>query len=137
MTKTFTEEERNILNQNPYTLSVSEKTIRHTLAFKEFYWKLYNEGQRPSRIFAAAGYDVNILGERRINGFTQTIKKEHAKYGYFRESVPHNGKKDPGRIDYEKMREKTAIKAMQTELTYLRQEVDFLKKLIRLEQSGK
>lgn len=137
MSKSFTEEERKVLSQNPYTLSVSEKSIKHTLEFKEFYWKLYNEGQRPGRIFAAAGYDVKMLGERRINGFTQHIKKEYAKYGYFREPVPHNGTKDPGKIDYEKMRQKTAMKAMQTELTYLRQEVDLLKKLIRLEQSGK
>ena len=137
MTKTFTEEERNILNQNPYTLSVSEKTIKHTLEFKEMFWKLYNEGQRPRRIFSEAGYDDMMLGERRINGFTQKIKKEYEKYGYFREPTPHNGSRDPRNIDYEKMRQKTAMKAMQTELTYLRQEVDLLKKLIKLEQSGK
>ena len=137
MSKLFSEEERKILNQNPYTLSVSEKTIKHTLKFKEFYWKLYNEGQRPGHIFAAAGYDVKMLGERRINGFTQKLKREYAKYGYFREPVPHNGTREPGKVDYEKMRQKAAMKAMQTELTYLRQEVDLLKKLIILEQSEK
>lgn len=137
MSKSFTEEEQRILNENPYTLSVSEKSIKHTLEFKEFFWKMYNEGQRPGRIFTAAGYDVKMLSERRINGFTQHIKKEYAKYGYFREPVPHKGIKNPGSVDYEKMRQKTAMKAMQTELTYIRQEVDLLKKLIRLEQSGK
>lgn len=137
MAKQFTKDEMAILMKNPYTLSVTEKSIKHTLEFKELYWAKYTQGFRPSQIFRECGYDIAILSERRINGFTQHIKKEYAKYGYFREPRPHGAAKPPRSTDYEKMRQKTAMKEMQTELTYLRQEVDFLKKLIRLERKEK
>jgi len=134
MAKHFTQEEIEILRANQYTLSVSEKTIKHTLNFKEVYWQMYNQGIGPTIIFRKCGYDTKMLGKSRIIGFSQHIKQEYDKYGYFRESKAHNTSRPPRDTNYEKMKEKQAMKAMQTELTYLRQEVDFLKKLIKLER---
>ena len=36
--KLFTPAEVEILSSNPYTLSVTSKTIRFTLAFKQAFW---------------------------------------------------------------------------------------------------
>ena len=137
MAKKFTQEEQDILKTNPYTLSVTKTTLQFTLEFKETFWRMYKQGIRPGQILRECGYDPKMLGTARITGISQHLREEHKRYGCFHEARPINAARHPSKAEYEKMSQKKAMKEMQTEIVYLRQEIDFLKKLIRLEQEEK
>ena len=45
----FTEEERAILKQNPYTYRVFKNSIRFTIEFKESFMRQYEAGMSPTK----------------------------------------------------------------------------------------
>lgn len=96
-------EEIRILASNRYTYRITETTIRFTLEFKKEFLKRYKEGYSPTQIVTDLGYDASVLGKRRVEGIRDHIMKEKA-------------------IEY-----------IQNELVYLRQEVEFIKKIITAE----
>ena len=124
----FTEEEIRILVDNPYTYRVTDTTIRFTLAFKEEFLKRYKEGLSPKQIVKDLGYRVDIPGARRVEGLRDHIVKESQSEAGLHEGTLHS-KIKPGSRDYTTLPESKAIEYMQHELLYLRQEVEFLKKL--------
>lgn len=64
--KIFTEKEIEILTQNQYVLSVSEKTITYTDKFKCEFIAENEIGKFPREIFEEHGFNINILGMQRI-----------------------------------------------------------------------
>ena len=58
----FTEEEKRILRENPYTYRVTDFMILFTLEFKEVFWKRYQAGLSPVAIMIEMGYDPSMLG---------------------------------------------------------------------------
>lgn len=62
----LTKEEREILHENPFVVDVNETRIVYSTEFKVRFMKEYNEGKTPSDIFRDAGFDLNILGSKRI-----------------------------------------------------------------------
>lgn len=134
-TNYFSKSDVVILSKNPYTYSVSEKTIRYTLAFKEAFWELYRAGKAPRNIFIELGYDPNIIGQKRIEGVTKTLKQYVSHGEAFRQGRQRSLYKPPKDTDYGTMPPLRAIATMQNELTYLRQEIEFLKKIIELDNA--
>ena len=129
--KCFTPEEMDILAANPYTLSVTETTIRYTAEFKQEFWRRYIAGEPNRKIFQALGYDVELLGRPRIIGARIHIQHElETKGGFYTGSKPNT----PISLDdYAKMSFSEAIKAMQGEIHFLRQEIEFVKKIMLAE----
>ena len=62
----FTKEEMEILLRNPYVSDVNEKSISYSTEFKFLFMEEYIEGKRPTQIFRDAGFDIKILGSKRI-----------------------------------------------------------------------
>ena len=62
----FTKEEMEILLRNPYVSDVNEKSISYSTEFKFLFMEEYIEGKRPTQIFRDAGFDIRILGSKRI-----------------------------------------------------------------------
>ena len=62
----LTREEVSILKKNPYVEDVRENRVTYSEEFKLLFVKEYFEGKKPMRIFQDAGFDVNILGSKRI-----------------------------------------------------------------------
>ena len=82
-------------------------------------------------ILEALGYDPDILGQSRVTGVQINIKKQAEIEGRFTEGKSHR-RKDHKKELYSvenKPNDETIIK-MQHEILYLRQEVEFLKKLL-------
>lgn len=124
-TRSFTKEEQNLLKQNKYTYSVTANTISFTVEFKREFWKRYQAGQRPNTIVAELGYDPDMLGESRLWGLQGMIRKQ-AQENNFRE-----GQKNAyaaNHPDYSSMTDAQKLRAMEHEMYYLRQEMEFLKK---------
>ena len=130
--KVFTEEERKKLLENKYTLDVTEANIFYTNEFKNLFWIHYQAGEGVKSIFKQLGYDVNILGNGRIYNFSHKLS-EDMKSG----SIPikTNIKENKETLNTKYSDEE--IKAMEYELTYLRQEVSFLKKILSLGKKKK
>lgn len=134
MKRLFTQEEITQLENNIYTYSVSETMIKFTDDFRDDFWRLYLTDMPVKDIFRMLGYDPDILGTKRTDGFVYNLRKDRLTTDQRLNSISRTSKvrRPPSDVKYSDMKSKEAIKAMEIELTYLRQEVDFLKKLYSL-----
>ena len=134
MKNSFTPEQIKILEQNRYTKKVSPSVIKFTSDFKDDFWRLYLTDMTVRDIFRTLGYDPSILGEKRIDGFVYNLRKAYLTDDQRKESQVRTAKfqRPPIDVEYSKMQSSDAIRSMETELLYLRQEVAFLKKLYAL-----
>lgn len=62
----FTKTEMEALLRNPYVSDVNEKSISYSTEFKFLFMEEYIKGKRPTQIFRDAGFDIKILGSKRI-----------------------------------------------------------------------
>ena len=75
--KTFTQEELKAICANPYVKSATAKMIRFTIAFKEEFWRRYNEEcQSPCEIMRELGFDPEIIGDKRVAGILIHIRDQ-------------------------------------------------------------
>lgn len=81
--KLFTEEQQQLLRQNPYIYSVTETRITLIKEFKGIFMAVYKAGESPRKIFKDHGFDISIIRERRIWGISQHIRAEYQKHGEF------------------------------------------------------
>ena len=129
--KKYTQKQIKELKSNPYTLQVDDKRIFFTIEFKKVFWTKYQAGMSPRAIFKELNYNLDYFGQKQIDSIVQRVKKE-ALAGEFTEGYARNNRiklKEPS-DDITPQN----IKQMQNELLYLRQEVDFLKKVLKMEQ---
>ena len=128
--KKYTQKQINELKSNPYTFQINDKRIFFTIEFKKVFWRKYQAGMSPRAIFKELNYNLDYFGQKQIDSIVQNIKKE-ALTGEFKEGYSRNNRikiKEPSN-DITPQN----IKQMQNELLYLRQEVDFLKKVLKKE----
>ena len=125
--KRFTKEQREILLKNPNTAYVSDSVIKFKQEFKIKLVEAVNQEE--------AGYDYEMLGDDRITTFVSRWRKEARE-----ENTIHAGykerKRHPDLADYKGMAPEEAMHHMQNEILYLHQELDFIKKIIELENKG-
>lgn len=135
----FTEEQQTELYNNLYTYKVTKSCIKFTDEFKNAFWKMYIDEMPIKEIFKNLGYDPAMLGEKRIEGFVYHLRKEKLNNEQRTKSANRTSKvrRPPLDTKYSDMPSQDAIRAMEAELTYLRQEVEFLKKISQLEKSKK
>jgi len=120
----FSEEAIAELSANPYVLKVTKHNIYFSAGFKQLYLKRMCDGVSDEAFFYGIGIDPALLGERRIAGIKHNIRQ-----------VIRDGRKltDPvlkgGPQSLESTAEKT-VSLMKHEIAYLRQENEFLKKII-------
>ena len=129
--KKYTQKQIKELKSNPYTLQIDDKRIFFTIEFKKIFWTKYQAGMSPRTILKELNYNLDYFGQKQIDSIVQRIKKE-ALTGEFTEGYSRNNRmkiKEP--LDDITPQN---IKQMQNELLYLRQEVDFLKKVLKTER---
>ena len=134
MKRLFTQEEITLLEKNIYNYKVNESMIKFTDDFRDDFWRLYLTDMSVKEIFRTLGYDPELLGTKRIDGFVYNLRKERLTDEQRLNSISRTSKvrRPPSDTKYSDMKSKEAIKAMEIELAYLRQEIDFLKKLYSL-----
>ena len=126
--KIFTEEQQQLLRQNPYVYSVSETYLSLTKEFKERFIAAYNAGDAPRKILEDHGFDIELIGKKRVGNISQNIRREYKVHGHFEEG---HTRRDKSSADVDA--EIDELERLRHEVSYLRQEVDFLKKLPRSE----
>ena len=133
----FTKREIQLLKHNPYTYQVSEYQIFFTKEFKEEFWRRYQEGESPRRIVEALGYDPDMLGTSRLSGIQINIKKQANRPEGFSEGKRNCKRIKSGLYSVENNPTDETIVKMQHEILYLRQEIEFLKKISSVVDSKK
>lgn len=131
--KLFTEEQQQLLRQNPYIYSVTETRITLTKEFKEIFMTAYKAGESPRKILENHGFDISIIGERRIWSISQHIRTEYQKYGEFHEGYGPRGTSATHPV----LAEADEIRQLRHEVDYLKQEMEFLKKISSIRTTGK
>lgn len=129
--KKYTKKQIKELKSNPYTFQIDEKRIFFTIKFKKDFWTKYQAGMSPRAILKEMDYNLDYFGQKQIDSIVQRIKKE-ALFGEFTEGYSRNNRVKIKVLEGDITPQN--IKQMQHELLYLRQEVDFLKKVLKTEK---
>ncbi|MBR3354583.1 MAG: hypothetical protein IKG47_04405 [Oscillospiraceae bacterium] len=128
--ETFTDEQRKALEANPYTKLTGSHYIRFTDAFWQEFGKRFLAGEDRYDICRSMGYDPDVIGSKRLEYICRTIRNA--------QDLPAGKRRrPPADTKYSHMTQEEAIRAMETELTYLHQEVEFLKKISQLSKENK
>lgn len=135
--KEYTTKEMKLLKSNPYTFKVTKNKLYFTIEFKEAFWTAYQAGMAPRKILEDLGYDLKIFGQKQIDSIVQSIKKQAQRGNGFRQGENQTRRKK----DRLCIPEGASIESGETltnilnEVKYLRQEVDFLKKIVKIENT--
>ena len=133
--KVFTDQEVEILRSNQYTYLVTPRKLCFTREFKELFLSEYQAGAVPRNILEKYGYPASLLGEKRIWGIAATIKKQsQSPDGLHEGTLP---KKKSAAGDTEVSSSDEQIRKLQSDVEYLRQEMEFLKKIFSIRTTRK
>lgn len=122
----FTKEQKEVLERNPFTLSVNDYQIRFTLEFKKFLLSERENNRTPwKEIFRKAGYDSDIFTKSRMDAIVRNIRKEAQSPKGLHETTSSKVLQK----DDERKQTKKAIKELQEEVIRLQQQIEFLKKI--------
>ncbi len=135
--RTFTEEQIKKLKKNPYTFKLTKNKLYFTAKFKEDFWISYQAGNAPRKVMHDLGYDLSMFTQKQIDNYVQRIKREALSGEGFREGENRQRRIPQKATDEKELSSPQSIERMQNELLYLRQEVEFLKKIIIADNSRK
>ena len=129
----YTNEQIEVIAQNPYTHSITPHRMTFTLEFKEFFVdQVKNHGLTAPKVLKAAGYDSKMFSRTTIDHLRKKILAEAASPEGLQ---PPRGLSQADRIkayakkDLNAQRTSTSIKEMQQRIVHLEQQVEFLKKI--------
>lgn len=135
--KLFTEEEQQLLRQNPYVYSVSGASLSLTKEFKMIFLEEYQKGQSARSILENYGFDTGILGDKRVCGIASHICREYRKYGEFGEGRSLSRARMGNSDSSKPVAGAEEIRRLKHEVDYLKQEMEFLKKISAIRTTRK
>ena len=135
--KEYTPKQIRELKANPYTYNVTKNKLYFTSKFKEDFWISYQAGNAPRKILTDLGYNLDYFEQKQIDSIVQRIKKQALSGNGFTESENRQKRVPMKATSEEELSSPQSIERMQNELLYLRQEVEFLKKIIIADNSRK
>ena len=135
--KEYTPKQIRELKANPYTLNVTKNKLYFTAKFKEDFWISYQAGNAPRKILLDFGYNLAYFGQKQIDDIVQRIKRQALSGNGFTEGENRQKRIPMKATNEEDLSSPQSIERMQNELLYLRQEVEFLKKIIIADNSRK
>ena len=135
--KEYTRKQIRELKANPYTYNVTKNKLYFTSKFKEDFWISYQAGNAPRKILTDLGYNLDYFEQKQIDSIVQRIKKQALSGNGFTEGENRQKRVPMKATSEEELSSPQSIERMQNELLYLRQEVEFLKKIIIADNSRK
>ena len=135
--KEYTAKQIKQLEKNPYVFKVTKHKLYYTAKFKEDFWISYQAGNSPRKILTDFGFDIDIFGQKQIDSLVQHIKKQALSGNGFTEGENRQRRVPMKATSEEELSSPQSIERMRNELLYLRQEVEFLKKIIIADNSRK
>jgi len=135
--KEYTPKQIKELEKNPYVYKVTKHKLYYTAKLKEDFWISYQAGNTPRKILSDFGFDLEIFGQKQIDSLVQHIKRQALSGNGFSEGENRIKRVPIKETNEEELSSPQSIERMQNELLYLRQEVEFLKKIIIADNSEK
>lgn len=119
------------LNEHPYVEKATEWTISFTTEFKQHFYDEYYKGKSAKEVFTEAGFDIEKLGDKRIQNFRMKLmEKANCKTGFL-DKRKDKSLQAPLSTEAQMMKR---IRELEHRNAYLEQENDFLKKIQQLEE---
>lgn len=125
-TNPLSKREIETLRGNPYIASVTSSTVRFTEGFKKLAYDEKAKGVSITETMRRCGIETDILGASRVDGFSYTLNKKAKQENGFSDGRSENCRRFP-KTEEETVEQR--IRRLENELSYTRQEVEFLKKL--------
>ena len=130
--KIFTNEEIEILSKNKYVKRVSAKWITYTDEFKRIFISEDEKGKFPRSIFEECGFDINILGIKRIEMAAYRLRTAYNKRGIL--GLQDTRKENSGRPREKELSIEEKYERLKAQISLLKAENELLKKLDMLER---
>jgi hypothetical protein len=136
--KEYTVKEMKLLKANPYTFKVTKNKLYFTIEFKEAFWTAYQAGMAPRKILEDFGYDLDMFGQKQIDSMVQSMRRQAQSGNGFRQGENRTRRKKDELVIPEgaSAESQEALTSILNEVKYLRQEVEFLKKIVRTENTA-
>jgi putative transposase len=125
--KRFTEEECEMMSRNRYVVRVSDKAITYSDEFKQLFIDQYMRGKTPREIFDAHGFDVKVIGIKRIEQSADRWKKAYEHDGIV--GLSDSRKEASGRPLRRELSQDEVIVKQEARIRLLQSQVELLKKL--------
>ena len=119
------------LNEHRYVEQATEWTVSFTAEFKQLAYDEYYRGKSMREIFTEAGFDVEKLGEKRIQNFRSHLMDKADDERGFADKRKEKSMQAPPSTEAQMMKR---IRELEHRNAYLEQENDFLKKIQELEK---
>ena len=129
----LSKEEIEELKQNIYVNDADEKRIFYTNEFKARFMEEYLKGKRPTRIFKDAGFNVEALGEKRIERAAARWRELYAAGGieaFSGEAMRELKNTQRSEMEAELRNAKEQCEKSDSDIKSLNEEIDSLRKLI-------
>ncbi len=130
--KTFTQEEIEKLSKNKYVKNVSAKGITYTDEFKRLFITENENGKMPREIFETYGFDIGVLGIKRVKSAGNRWRKSYKDSGVLGLSDTRKDKSGRPRTKDLTLEEK--YEKLEAQVHLLKAENELLKKLDMLER---
>jgi putative transposase len=128
----FTKEEIEAFRNNQYVVSISEKSISFSEAFKEILVREGHNGQPHRKILRDLGIDARVLGTERVKSLFARVRIQATRLESFKRTKPLGR---PKKANFTSIEEENRY--LKDRMDYLEQENEFLKKLAALERGEK
>ena len=134
----FTQEDIRILKENPNTSTVTKSRLTITLEAKKIVLELHQAGWTSRRIVEELGYDPKMLGEQRMKNMVRNVRREAESKnglheGYIRTAGTRMSEEEIDQLECNP----GSYAKLKNEVIYLREDVEFLKKISQQVISGK
>ncbi|EJQ37369.1 hypothetical protein IEE_05301 [Bacillus cereus BAG5X1-1] len=129
--KLFTEREIQILSSNPYVKSVSQKGITYTEEFKRIFIEENEKGKLPRNIFEECGFDIDVIGMKRVMSSGSRWRAAYRKNGVF--GLRDTRTENAGRTLERELTLEEKYARLEAERSLLKAENELLKKIKLME----
>ncbi|MBY9079160.1 HTH domain-containing protein, partial [Paenibacillus sp. CGMCC 1.18879] len=124
--KLFSKAEQDQLSKNKYITKISDKAVTYSDEFKRLFIDQYMEGKTPREIFIAQGFDVEILGMKRVEQSADRWKKAYERGGII--GLADSRKESSGRSLSRERTPEEIIAKQDARIKLLESQLELLKK---------
>ena len=122
------------LREHIHVKNATQRVVNFTPEFKQLAYDELRRGKTMRKIFTEAGFDTEILGQKRLENIQANIEKAAQREDGFADKRSNNHRHD-AQTDEAKLLKR--LKQLEHQVAYLQQENDFLKKIDEAEKAVK
>ncbi len=126
-TRLFNGKEIKELSKNPYVKAVSNKGITYTDEFKRIFITENEKGKFPRQIFEEHGFDIEIIGIKRVESAGKRWRAAYKKNGIA--GLQDTRKGNSGRPNEKELSIEEKYERLKAQNNLLKAEVELLKKI--------